>query len=168
MIGLLALISSVMGVTLVADAAITWTPVTFYVAMGILHVLLILIGFRMMGVDPEQNTFIGAVLAAAVINVAAYFLSDSGVIGSMISGALIFGLLVAVTSGEVAKCFVMTILVIGAYGAMGMFLLPRTPLEIDDVGGFTRVILTGGMKAEPITERDATKLMESEQEKLGL
>lgn len=164
--GILALISSVMGVTLLAEAAITWTPLTFYVAMGILHTILILFGYRAMGVDTEHNTFIGALIAAVIINVGAYFLRDGGVIGIMAAGALIFGLLVAVTSGEVGKSFLMCVLVIAAYGALGFFLVPRTPLQIDDLGGFTRVVMTGGMKAEPITEKSAYELMESEKDKL--
>ena len=41
---------------------------------------------------------------------------------------------------------------------MGTFVLPRTPLQVDDIAGLPRVIMTGGMEAEPITEEEADKM----------
>lgn len=146
-----------------AASAITWTPVTFYVAMGIIHTLVVLIGFRVMQVDAEHNSFIGALLAAAVFNVVAYFVRDAGVIGVMITGAAIFGMTVMVSSGEALKAFFMTMMVIATYGIVGNFIVSRTPLNMDDLAGFPRVVTTGGLEAEPITEEDNERL-----EKTGL
>lgn len=147
--------------TVVAASAITWTPTTFYVAMGILHTILILAGFRLMQVDAEHNSFIGAILAAGVFNAIAFFTKDVGVVGILISGAAIFGLLVAVSSGEALKALGMTLLVIAMYGVVGQFIVSRTPLTIDDLAGFPRMVATGGLEPEPITEEDHKRLERS-------
>lgn len=146
-----------------AASAITWTPVTFYVAMGIIDTLIVLFGFRLMQVDAEHNSFIGAILAAALFNVVAYFVRDTGVIGIMITGAVIFGMLVMVSSGEALKAFFLTMIVMAAYGVVGSFIVKRTPLNMDDLAGFPRVVTTGGLEPEPITEEDNKRL-----EKTGL
>jgi hypothetical protein len=142
--------------------AITWTPVTYYVAMGIIHTLLVLLGFRAMQVDEENNTFVGAIISAVVIGLTGYFTRDFGVVGVMVYGAVTFGILVAVTSGEALKSFFMLCLVIATYFIGGNFFLePRTPLTLDQVGGMTRVVMTGGLEAEPMTEEESNKLMET-------
>lgn len=142
-------------ISLMAAGGITWTPVTYYVVCAIVHMILIFGGFRLMGVDPEHNGIIGAVIAAVGINVLQYFMRDLGVIGALAVGGATFVALAAVTSGEVLKSFFMFFLVIASYGGIGKVIFPRTPLEIDDVGGFTRTVLTGGLEPEPITEQDA-------------
>lgn len=144
---------------ILAQSSFSWTPMTYYIVAGLIQTVVILVGFRVMGVDPEHNSFIGALIAAAVINVAAFFLKDQGVVGAMISGLLLFGILAAVSSGEVLKAFFMGIILVASYGAIGMTVVPRTPLEIDDIGGFTQVVMTGGLEAEPIREEDSDKLM---------
>ena len=40
---------------LLAASAITWTPVTFYVASGIVNAILVLVAFRMLHVDVEHH-----------------------------------------------------------------------------------------------------------------
>lgn len=147
-------------VGLLAAGGLEWTPITFYILAGVIHFVLILVGFRLLGVDPEQNGVIGAVIAAVLINVVQYFLRDTGVVGAIIVGVGSFAVLAGITSGEVLKAFFMTVIVIASYGGIGKVVLPRTPLEADDVGGFTRTVLTGGLEAEPITEREANKLSE--------
>lgn len=147
--------------SMIAASAIQWTPVTFYVAMGIIHTLAILIGFRLLHVDVEHSSIVGAVLAAVVVNVVAYFCKDLGVVGILITGATIFGLLVAVSSGEALKMLGMSFLFIALYGIVGGFIVQRTPLTIDDIAGFPRVVTTGGLEAEPITEEDTKRLEES-------
>lgn len=146
---------------LLAASAITWTPVTFYVAMGIIHTLAILIGFRLLHVDVEHSSIVGAVLAAAVINVVAYVCKDVGVVGILISGAITFGMLVLISSGEALKMLGMSMAFIVLYGLVGSFIVERTPLSIDDIAGFPRVVTTGGLEAEPITEEDTERLNET-------
>lgn len=145
---------------LLAASAITWTPVTFYVAAGIVQTILVLIAFRVLQVDVEHNSFIGAAIGVAAFSVVAYFFRDAGVIGAMVTGASIFGMLVFVTSGEALKALMVSALVIASYGLLGNFIVSRTPLNIDDIAGLPRVVLTGGLEAEPITEEDAEKLSE--------
>ena len=142
-------------------AAITWTPTVFYIAMGIIHTVLILVGFRVMQVDPEHNSFIGAVLAGVAINVTAFFVKDLGVIGIMVQIAVIFGSLVLVSSGEVLKAGVMALICVGLYGGVAQFVIPRTPLTEFAIGGFSQVIINGGMEAEPIDEEQGRKLRET-------
>ena len=148
-------------IAILAASSIEWTPVTFYVAMGIIHTLAVLIGFRILQVDVEHNSLIGAVLAAGLINVIAYFLRDTGVVGILITGAAIFGLLVAISSGEALKAFGLTLAFMALYGIVGSFVVKRTPLSIDDLAGFPRVVTTGGLEAEPITEDDTERLQEA-------
>lgn len=143
-----------------AEALITWTPVTFYVAAGIIHTIVILAGFHLLGVDPEHNTFVGAILGAAVANIIAFFLRDAGLFGILASGAVLFGLLVAISSGEVLKSVLVFAIALAVYGLMGTFVLPRTELHVNDIAGLPRVIMTGGMEAEPITEEEADRLAE--------
>ncbi|MEZ4462608.1 MAG: hypothetical protein R3E66_23360 [bacterium] len=149
---------------MLAAGGLEWTPVTYYVLSAIVHFVLILVGFRLLGVDPEQNGVIGSLIAAVIINVAQYFLRDTGVVGAIIIGLGSFAVLAGVTSGEVLKAFFMTVLVIASYGGIGKVVFPRTPLEVDDVGGFTRTVLTGGLEAEPITEKQANDLGKGEGE----
>lgn len=144
--------------TLLSEALITWTPVTFYVAAAILQTIVFLGGFHLLGVDPEHNTFIGALLGAGIANVVAFFLRDAGLFGILATGAVHFGLLVAISSGEVLKSVGVFIASLAIYGLMGMFVLPRTPLHVNDIAGLPRVIMTGGMEAEPITEEEAEKM----------
>jgi hypothetical protein len=143
-------------------SALTWTPVTYYVAMGIIHTLIILLGFRAMQVDAENNTFIGALIAAGVIGVTGYFTRDFGVLGVMGFGVVGFGIIVAVTSGEALKSFIMFSVIIASFGIGGRFMVePNTPLTLDQVNGMTRVVMTGGLEAEPMTEEDSDKLMDA-------
>lgn len=139
---------------LVAASAITWTPVTFYVASGIVNTIAVLLAFRMLQVDVEHNSFIGAVLAVVTFTVIGYFFRDAGVIGVMFTGAAVFGTLVFVTSGEALKSLAVTVLVFAVFGGLGSFISSRTPLTIDSIGGVPRVVATGGLEAEPITEED--------------
>lgn len=144
---------------LLAQGGLSWTPVTYYVLCGIVHLIIILLGFRMMGVDPEQNGFIGALITAVIINVLGYFLRDSGVLGALVVGGSMFTLLAAVTSGEVLRAFFMCGILLASYAGIGTVVLPRTPLEIEDVGGFTRVVLTGGLEPEPMSEKSTEELI---------
>jgi len=145
---------------MLAASAITWTPVTFYVAAGIVQTILVLIAFRILQVDVEHNSFIGSAIAVGVYTVVAYFFRDAGVIGAMVTGAAVFGMLVFVTSGEALKALMVSFVVFASYGLLGNFIVSRTPLNMDDIAGIPRVISTGGLEAEPITEDDAEKLSE--------
>ncbi len=144
--------------TTILGVTMEWTVLNYYIFSCIIHAVLIPVGFRVMQVDPEHNSFIGGLIVAVIINVAAYFVRDAGVFGVLIVGGVTFGLLAAVTSGEVLKALLMSGLVVGTWGALGHVLIPKTPLEVDDVAGFTRVLVNGGLEPEPITEDDTDKL----------
>lgn len=155
---LVELISPIANTPVLAEAAITWTPKTFYIAAAIVHVVVYLVGFKMLQTDPEHNTFIGAVIAAVIANFAAYALSSYGLFGVLGAGALHFVLLVAITSGEALKSLVVFFVAMGAYAILGSFVTQRTPLEAENIGGIPQVIMTGGLEAEPITEEEADKM----------
>ncbi len=139
-------------------AGLVWTPLTFYVAMGIIHILAILIGFRLLEIDPENNTFIGALIAGVVINVIAYFVRDLGIVSVMIQIVVVFGILVVIASGEALKNGIMAVVVLGSYGALATFIIPRTPLDQRQIGGFAEVILEGGLKQSALTEKDVENI----------
>lgn len=147
-------------VGILAQSSFEWTPMTYYIVAGIMHMIVILVGFRLMQVDPENNTFVGAILAAGLINTGAFFLRDFGVVGAIAVAGLVFFLLAAISSGEVLKAFFMSFICIAAWGGMGQLLIPKTPLTVESVGGYTNIVMTGGMKAEPIREEDSLKLSE--------
>ena len=144
--------------SLVVAAAITWTPTTFYVASAIVQTLVILAAFRMLQVDTENNSFVGAAMAAGVFCGVCFAFKDAGVIGAIFSGAAIFGMLVLVTSGEALKSAGVMFAVVAVFGLFGDFIAKRTPLTIDDIGGVSRIVLTGGLEAEPMTEGDVDNL----------
>lgn len=100
-------------------------------------------------------------MAAGIINVVAFFFKDIGLVGILISGAVVFGMLVAVSSGEALKALGMTLLLMVSYGLVGEFIVARTPLTMDDLAGFPRVVTTGGLEPEPITEDDTQRLNEA-------
>jgi len=151
-----------LSLTSIVAIAITWDVQTYYILMGIIHVALVPLGFRLLRVDPEHNGFIGGVIAAVIINVVAYFTRDTGVVGVMIVGITIFGTLAAVSSGDILKSFLLTAILITSYGGVGKVVIPRTPLEVSTVKGLTQVIMEGGMKAEPISEREFDDLSSGE------
>ena len=157
---LVDLISPIANMPVLAEAAITWTPKTFYIAAAIVHVLVYLVGFKMLQTDPEHNTFIGAVIAAVIANFAAYALSSYGLFGILGAGALHFVLLVAITSGEALKSLVVFFVAMCAYALLGSFITQRTPLQVEQIGGLPQVIMTGGLEAEPITEEEANEMAE--------
>lgn len=138
---------------MIAEALITWTPVTFYVAAGIAQAITAYATFKLMGVDPENNTIIGAIIAAVVINLVAYFTRDYGLAGVLGTGAAIFGMLVAVTSGEALRAAFVAALCMGVYAGVGFVVVPRTPLTADKIGGLPAVMMKGGLEEEPLDEQ---------------
>jgi hypothetical protein len=162
---LVDLLSNTLQISVIAKAAITWTPATFYVASGIVHTLVILLAYKLLHVDPEHNTFAGALIGAAVGNGAVFFLSGFGLFGVLGAGAIYFAILCAISSGEVAKSLMVFVVLMGVYAGMGHFITQRTPLTADQIGGLPRAIMTGGLTAEPITEEQTNELAEPASEK---
>ncbi len=159
------LIGATLHVPVMAEAAITWTPKTFYIAAAITHTIVYLLGYKLLQTDPEHNTFIGAVIGAAIANFAAFALRDFGLFGILGAGAIHFAILCAISSGEILKSVGVFLLAMGAYAGLSFFLIPRTPLTIDTIGGVPRVIVSGGLEAEPITEEEANEMAEPSSKK---
>ncbi len=131
---------------------LSWTPMTFYVAAGVLHLIIILVMFRMLHLEPEYNTFIGALIAAGIANGAAFFLKDYTLFGVLGTGAIFFALLVAISQADVLKALYVWAVCLAAYAGLAFLVMPRSELTIDQIGGIPQVIMTGGLKAEPFTD----------------
>jgi len=145
------------GLTLVAEsskALLEWTPTTFYVAAGIVDTVVIWVGMQLFGADPEYNTIPAAVAAAAVGNVAAFFLRDMGVVGVTATGMIFVALLLVCSGIDIFRTTIVFILVMATYGGLGQFIASRTPLNAYDIGGVPKVIMTGGFEPEPIERPD--------------
>ncbi|MFB6351649.1 MAG: hypothetical protein ABEN55_15155 [Bradymonadaceae bacterium] len=146
------------GLTLVAEsskALMEWTPTTFYIAAGVVDTVVIWVGMQLFGADPEYNTIPAAMAAAAVGNVAAFFLKDHGVVG-VTATAGIWVFLLMITSGmDIFRTIIAFILVMGTYAGLGQFIAARTPLTAYDIGGVPKVTMTGGFEPEPIKRPDA-------------
>ncbi len=137
-------------VAIAAKALLTWTPVTFYVTVAIAHAIVIFFGFRMLQVDPEHNSIVGVVIGAAVIGVAGFLLKDGELFSALGAIGIIFLVVVGVSGGEAIKGLMIGAVCIGTYGLVGAFVIPRTPLVLDEVGGLTNVVMTGQFKVEPL------------------
>lgn len=134
---------------IIAEAAITWTPLTFYVAVALLQAIIIVVGFKVLQVDPEHNAFIGAALAVVVIAAAGYFTRDTGLVAVIVTGVALFGMLMIISGADALKSIIMAAACLGAYFLVAQVVLPRTPLTVDKVGGITKVMTTGGIEDEP-------------------
>jgi hypothetical protein len=137
-------------VALAAEALITWTPVTYYVTAAIVHAIIIFAGFRILQVDPEHNSVVGAVIGAAIIAAACFVLKGGELFSALGGIGIIFLVLLGVSGGEAIKAVLVSVAVIGSYGLTGGFLIPRTPLDLEDIGGLTQVVMTGEFKVVPI------------------
>lgn len=137
---------------LVAETVIDWTPETFYVAAGVVHTLIYLLGFRLLQVDPEHNTFVGAAIAATIANFAAFALKSFGLFGILGAGFIHFALLAAISSGEVLKSAVIFLVALAAYAGLAQVVTERTPLDIEEIGGIPQAVVSGGLETEPMTE----------------
>lgn len=145
-----------MDAALLAQSFLTWSPVTFYAVCALIQAVVIFVSFRFLNVDPEQNTIIGALIAGAAINIACYLLRDSLLVCVIANIGLTFGALVAISAGEALKAVMVSVLCMSVYWVAGTTILPKTPLNINDIGGMTKVIRQGGLEAESLDtqERD--------------
>lgn len=141
-------------VDILAQALHQWTPMTYYAVTCVVHTLVIVVGFKLLQVDPEHNSFIGAFVAAAIIAATGYFLSMQGLMGTLMTGGVAFGILVAVTAGDALKALVVTALCIASYGLMGSFITNRTTLTVEQIGGLTQVVIRGELDSEPLQSEE--------------
>jgi phosphatidylserine synthase len=149
------------GPILAAEALITWTVETYYIAAAVVQCVALLIAFKIMQLEEESNTFVGVALAVAIINISGYFLRDTGIFGMLVVGAVIVISMILITAVDVVRASVAALLIAALYAGLGHFVIPRTPLTVDKVGGVTRVVMTGGLEPEPMTEQETQKIMEA-------
>ena len=134
---------------ILAKAAITWTPLTFYVAVAILQTVVIIAGFKILQIDPEHNAFIGAIIAVVVIAAAGYLTRDTGLVAVIATGVALLGMMMLITGADALKSIMLASICLGTYFVVAQVVLPRTPLTVDAVGGMTKVMMTGGIADEP-------------------
>lgn len=159
---------SAVGVPILAQSGepmITWTPRTFYLASALVHSVLIFVGYRLLGADPQHNTVLTAIGCAAIGNLAAFVArSYGGVVGFTITAMAFYGLLLLGSGVDLFRSLLVFTLVLGSYGALGSLIAERTPLDAYDIKGVPKVIMTGGFKPEPLErkEGDAVPYLDSE------
>ncbi len=137
----------------------TWTPETFYAVAAVVQLLLILGAFRLLGLSPEHNTFVGAAIVVIPANGVAFFMKYMGLVGVLIPAVVFFGLLTFVTRGDVLKAGAAWFGSMAVYWGMATLILPTADdLYIDDLGGLPQVLLEGGLEVEPMTEDDLEAL----------
>lgn len=134
---------------ILAAAAITWTPLTFYIAVALVQAVVIIAGFKLLQVDPEHNSIVGAIIAVVVIAAAGYLTRDTGLIAVIATGVALLGMLMLISGADALKSLVMSGVCLGVYFVVAQVVVPRTPLTIEQVGGITRVMMTGGIQDEP-------------------
>ena len=149
-----------MNMTTLGAIALEWSVTNYYILSGLVLTLVIFFGLQLMQTEPDNNKFMGALIAGSLTAAAGYFLRDADVLGALILGFGMFIVLAAVTSGEVLRSFIMTFVMIALWGGFGMVLLPQTPLDEYDVGGFTQIVMQGGLEERPITEDDTDELLD--------
>ncbi len=138
-----------MGTPLLGKALITWTVETYYVAVAIVHFIAILVGFKLMHADTENNLIVGSLVVAIAAGVAGFFCRDMGLVGVIITGSTIFGLLLFISAGDALRSLVIAGVCIVVYAGLGNFLVPRTPLTSMQIGGFTSAFMDG-LDEEPL------------------
>lgn len=144
----------------VAEGGLSWTPETFYVAVAVAQLLVILVAFRVMNLPAEYNTFPHAALVAGGANLLAYFTKDLGVVGILVTGFALFLLLVAVTRGDVIKSMIAWVLTIALYWVVAYGLIEHVeheePLHIEQLGGVPYMLMEGGMEPETLDYDEIT------------
>jgi len=143
--------------TLLAEALITWTPMTFYITAAIAHVIVIYGGFAAMQVDPEHNTVLSAIIGAVILGVASFVFKDGGLFAALAVGGGTVVVLAGISGGEVVKALIMSAIVLATNAGLGFFLIPRTPdtLTSESIGGLTRALMEGGFDEEAIETKEA-------------
>jgi|GEM_PF-5555324 hypothetical protein len=131
------------GQPVLAEALITWTVETFYIAIAIIHFVVVVAGFKLLAIDAENNAFVSGLFVAGAAAASGYFLKDTGLVGVIIVSAAIFGTTLATTAGDAIKSIVLTGICLSVYAAVGFVVVPRTPLTPVQVGGFTKAFMVG-------------------------
>lgn len=147
-----------MGTTffIIADAGLSWTPATFFAAAAVVHLLVILLTFRLLGLPAEYNTFIGAATVAIPLNALSYFMRDIDLLyGFLAQAVLLFVLLAMVARGNVLKAAMAGAIVMASYLGMAKVIIPKSEdMVIADLGGITQVLDQGGLEAKGFSEEE--------------
>jgi hypothetical protein len=136
------------------DALLSWTPETFYLVAALAQAVIIFVGYRLLGADPEHNTVTAALICAALGNVVAFAVRTHGVVGFTVTALGFYGLLLLTSGVDIFRSLFVFLLVIGSYGALGTYIAKNTPLDAYDIEGVPKVIMTGGFKPEPLERKD--------------
>ena len=136
-----------------------WTPEVFYVVMAIVHLIVLLVGFRLMGVVGDYNKFVNALLVVVPANVIAFFTRDLGMIGVLITATVFFLFLVAGSRGDIGKSFVVWTLVILTYWGVAFYVVEvEYALQSEELGGIPYLFLEGEMDGHAVTQDDYRRI----------
>jgi len=123
------------------------------------QLIVILLSFRFTQLNPDYNTFAGALVVVVPVNVLAYLTRDFGVAGVLIVGASLFGLLAGIGRGDVFRAGIAWMLCLATYWGLATYIIPQADgLSIEQVSGVPQVLMNGGLEAEPFTADDMDNL----------
>ncbi len=148
-----------------AEGGATWTPETYYIAVAVAQLVVVLVAFRVMNVPPDYNTFVNGVLIVGGTNATAYLTKEMGLIGVLLTGLTLFILLAMITRGDVLKSLMTWVLLLTVYWAVAYFVVPaEEDLYIEQLGAVPYAMMEGGLEAEPMTQDDYEQLRDGDGE----
>jgi hypothetical protein len=140
---------------------ITWTPVTFYIAVALAQAIVIYAGYRFLGTDPLYATLFNALMAAGIGNVIFFVLRGYEALGVVLGSLAFVGLLFAFSGGDMLRSVVVFLLAMATYFGAGQLAVQHTPLSISEISGPPELLMNGGFKAQPLKPGEAEKILES-------
>lgn len=138
---------------LLAEALITWTVDTYYIAIAICHFLTLIIGFKVLQADAESKLGVGSVVVAIAVGVAGYMTKNMELFGLMITGSTIFLSILLVSAGDALRSLILSVVCMFVYAGVGNVVVPRTPLTAERVGGFTKAFMVG-VEEKPLSSEE--------------
>lgn len=142
-----------------------WSVENFYgITAGVLG-LAIHLGFRVFGLDPDDNKLIGGMICGAVICGVAYATRGIGLVGILGTGITAFIATLAFSNGEAAKSLLVSILSVGVFAGMAHFVVARSALTADDLGGIARAAYNGKLEKEEVAKDIYEKKNDEEEER---
>ncbi len=140
---------------------ITWTPLIFYAATALAQVIVIYVGYRLLGTDPLYATFVNALLAAGLGNLVFFSLRSFEALGVLLGSLAFLGLLFAFSGGDMIRSLIVFALAMTTYYGAGQLAVSQTDLSPTEIQGPTELLMNGGFQATPLKPGEAEKLLES-------
>ena len=134
------------------DHLSSWNPTTFYLLATVVHTVVIYGGYALLGGDPQHNTWVTAMVAAAIGNGTAYACRGfEPLIGVLSTSFTYFVVLVAFSGVDMGRSIAVLVVLILTYSGVTQVVLPRTDeLQARAIGGIPQAAHQGGLQKAPI------------------